>query len=220
MKPDSSTRLGTIFGRLLEPLLFLAAALIVTGHVVNRLTSPRPLNPLWNRVSTFAASQFGGHYVATGIGIFAICLLAFGILTSLRGPAARSATGSLCIALSALPMALVAIFPIFVPSEFRTSNAGEVEVPIAVISSNHIHNVSSAIAFTLFLTGLLLTSIQYLREPSFRRLGQLGILLVPVDAAFLGMAYGGTTYNGSWQRGAFLLPFLWMAFATRRLRRR
>ncbi len=212
---------GFIRGRTLEAMLYLTAAAFVAGHVVNRLTSPRPLNPLWNRISAFAASRYGCTYVTAGIVMFAICLLLFGVIALMQCDKSLLArAGSICIAASSLPMAFVAAYPTFTPGGELVSKR-EVPFPssgreagseLSERVSDHWHNVSSAVAFTLLLAGILLVSVSLLKEGEVKRLGQSGILLFPVMVILLALTYKGRFYNGSWQRIAFLLLFSWILF--------
>lgn len=226
---NANTKLVLLWSRILEMLLYVTGGAFLVGHVVNRLTSPKPLNPLWNRISPFAASGYGGNYVTAGILMFALCLLLFGAITHalyIRCFLARAGIG--CMAASSIPMALIGVYPTFTPNDgskvrresMLTWLRHQLTPDLTEKMSDHTHNVSSAIAFTLLFAGILFLSVSFLKNREVRRLGQAGIIILPVMAIFLKMAYNGGFYNGSWQRMAFLLLFLWMLAGTRRLRER
>jgi hypothetical membrane protein len=219
---------GLLWSRVLEMLLYFTGVAFLVGHVVNRLTSPKPLNPLWNRISPFAASSYGGNYVTAGILMFALCIFLFGAITYVLYPRCLLArAGSCCMASSSLPMALIGVYPTFTPDDGSKSGRESIPgwlthqlTPGLTEKISDTHNVSSAIGFTLLFAGILCLSVSFLKIRQVRRLGQAGIILLPVMAVFLKMTYNGGFYNGSWQRAAFLLLFLWLIAATRRLRER
>jgi len=201
-----------------EVMLYVTAGALVAGHVINRVSSPRPLDPLWNRISTFAASRYGGNYVTAGIGLFALCLLLFGILTWASVEQGKLAKlGGVLIAMGSLPMLLVGVYPIYTPHEGNFGGALIVHTT-EEMRSNHLHYVASGVAFGLLLAGILLVSLSLLEGRRLKVLGWAGLILLPVTVELLGMTYRAHYYNGTWQRCAFLLPFAWMLTAARAMR--
>lgn len=215
--------IAPILARCLEWLLGLTVGTIFIGHVVNRLTSPVPLNPLWNRISGFAASGYGGNFVTAGIFIFALSLVLFGgLVYVVLNSSILAKAGGLFIALGSAPMALIAVFPTYTPrGEIIATDdsplgwiASSLSRELTASMSDHLHNVSSAIAFAVVLAGIILVSIALLRTRRLRAGGRSGILLAPMLIIFLKMAYNGVSYNGTWQRTAFVLLLLWIWFVT------
>jgi hypothetical protein len=223
---DRNGPTALVLSRAVELVLYLSVGAILIGHVINRLTSPEPLNPLWNRMSTFAASGYGGDEVTAGIFLFAFDILLFGILswvTSGGGFIARA--GGMIMAISSIPVAFIATFPISTPrgetvakrESFLRWLEHQWDPAMTERMSQHLHNVSLGFAFTLILAGMVLLNLAFLTAPRLRRVGQAGLLLTPILLFFLRMTYNAPYYNGTWQRAAFVCLILWIWFANRRL---
>ena len=214
----------------LEIVLYVTATSFLAGHLVNWLTSPKPLNPLWRQISEYAASTHGGQLIETTITLYAVSMFLYGVINVIRLRSNLiSWVGGIFMAIGSVPMLLVARFRTFTPFE---TNMGWIETLKYKISccfwglhsageniSNDNHNKSIFAAAILFSVSLLLISISFLGSKKLNVLGKVGITIVPFFVGCYYLTSVGSFFPGLWQRLAFLMPFLWMLFATRSLRK-
>jgi len=136
--------------------------------------------------------------------------------------------GTICMAISSIPMAMIGVYPTFTPNEENISKWRQFQnwlighhsaQTLTENISNHLHNVSSLIAFTLLLVGIFIVSASFLKDVDLKRIGRTGMSIFPLMIILLIPTYIGSFYNGSWQRMAFLLPFFWILYSSRTLRK-
>ena len=206
-----------------EVYLYATALAFILGHVANLIFSPKPLNPLWNMISQYAASDYGGRFVTLGIEMFGFAQLLLGITIISKNyhrQSWQSFTATILLFIGSLPMILIGVYPTFKPNENPESGIlGKVGDLIfhkiagnhtaTELTNNHLHNVNSMYAFPILLLAIFLLRVSFCKSAKFKRFGIIGIMLVPVIAALLWMAYH-CPYNGTWQRSAFIISYCWM----------
>ena len=207
----------------MEFYLNATALAFILGHLVNGIFSPKPMNPLWNMISQYAASDYGGILVTLGIVMFGFAEFLLGIYIiskKYHRHSWLSFTATLLLLIGSVPMILIGVYPTFKPNENPEGGIlgklGELihhkisgNHTAIELTNNHLHNVNSMYAFSILLLAIFLLGVSFCKSAKFKRFGIIGIMLVPVIAALLWMAYH-CPYNGSWQRSAFIISYCWM----------